>query len=105
MLFKSAIKSAFAAHAPLTRTNLAVGDSIPAGTTLVKEFPNELVERARAPRRQEDHCGRLARGVHADLIRAPGPRLLLEGRRVESKGDRRSSRVLRERHGRDAGLV
>ena len=44
MLFKSAIKSAFAAHAPLTRTNLAVGDSIPAGTTLVKEFPNELVD-------------------------------------------------------------
>ena len=44
MLFKSAIKSAFAAHAPLTRTNLAVGDSIPAGTTLVREFPNELVD-------------------------------------------------------------
>ena len=44
MLFKSAIKSAFAAHAPLTRTNLAVGDAIPAGTTLVKEFPNELVD-------------------------------------------------------------
>ena len=44
MLFKSAIKSAFAAHAPLTRTNLAVGDSLPASTTLVKEFPNELVD-------------------------------------------------------------
>ena len=44
MLFKSALKSAFAAHAPLTRTNLAVGDAIPAGTTLVSEFPNELVD-------------------------------------------------------------
>ena len=44
MLFKSAIKSAFASSASLTRTNLAVGDSIPAGTTLVKEFPNELVD-------------------------------------------------------------